>query len=101
MSGIVLGSQPTPMTLVLNEGSDFVATLVNQSGSWPATVVITLEVGTATWTATIDTTDARFEVDQVDVAAVITEDPKRFSLWYTDGETRLLWGRGNVMASRA
>lgn len=96
-----LGYSPTHMTLTLAEGGDFVTTLVSQDGDWPATAVITIEVGTAEWTATLVDNEARFSVDQVEVDAVIAESAKTFRLWYTDGDTRLLWGSGPVTVSRA
>lgn len=100
-TSVKLGYSPTSMTLALAEGSDFVTTLVSQDGDWPGTAVITIEVGSDTWTATLATNEARFNVDQVDVDAVIAERPNRFRLWYTDGGTRLLWGTGPVTVSRA
>lgn len=97
---VQLGYSPTPMSLTLSPGSDFVTTLVSQDGNWPTTAVISIEVGDATWTATLNLTEARFEVDQVAVDAVIAAKPTRFALWYEDGTTRLLWGTGPVVVPR-
>jgi hypothetical protein len=100
-TSVKLGYSPTSMTLALAQGGDFVTTLVSQDGNWPGTAVITIEVADATWTATLVTNEARFNVDQADVDAVIAKNPSKFRLWYTDGATRLLWGTGPVTVSRA
>lgn len=97
---VKLGYSPASMTLTLTEGGDFVTTLVSQDGDWPVTAVISIEVGAATWIATLSTNEARFNVDQIEVDAVVAEEPRSFSLWYVDGETRLLWGRGPVVVVR-
>lgn len=96
---VTLGYSPTQMRLLLTAGADFVTTLVSQDGDWPATAAITIEVGTATWTATLTGPEARFDVDQTEVDAVIAQTPRSFRLWYTDGEARLMWGRGPVLTS--
>lgn len=97
MSVVVdLGAEPIRLQLHLSRGGDFRTVLHSNSGDWPASAVITLGVGSSTWTATKAGADATFDVDVVAVDAVIAENPRTVKLWYEDGAARLLWGLGGV-----
>jgi len=94
---VTLGAVPIPLTVHLSRGSDFSCVLHSNSGDWPDSAEITLEVGTETWTAELAGPDATFTVDQDDVDTAIAAGPRHVRLWYTDGELRLLWGYANAV----
>jgi hypothetical protein len=96
MSTVALGADPIRVELHLSRGSDFTCVLHSNSGDWPDTAAITLEVGDATWTATAVGPDATFDIDLAAVDAIIAESPRTVRLWYEDGATRILWGLGPV-----
>jgi hypothetical protein len=100
MTMVTLGVVPKSMNLLLVPGADWVCNLRSQGDPWPATAVITIEIADTVWTATISDTTATFNIDQTEVDAIIALGPTRFSLWYTDGPSRLPWATGPVRVHR-
>lgn len=97
MTTVQLGAEPNRIAVYLNRDGDFSCVLHSASIDWPASSVITLTFGDATWTATKTGPDATFTADFADVNAVLTQAPCTARLWYTDGTVRLLWGLGPVI----
>lgn len=98
---IHLGFTPEPLTVTVAADSDFVATLVAEDG-WPAGTAIELRFPlpgqVIVWPATVDGTDAAWDVDVPEVAALIAARPWGVRLHYSDGAgTDLLWATGRVV----
>ena len=105
MTTISLGYKAIGLTIVLDSDTDFVSSLINQSGSWPGGTALSLvfHAGTtpvATWPATIVAERASWHVPHAEVAALLATDITDSRLIYTiaDGTT-LVWARGGVVRS--
>ena len=94
--GLYLGSKPELLRVMLSAGADFTTTLRLDS-PWPAGSVVTLVVGSLTWTATVSGTDATFSVDKAVTDTVVDQTPAR--LVYTNGSSDQVWARGMVVRS--
>lgn len=98
---INLGFVPLALTVTLAADADFAATLVAQDG-WPVDTQIELRFplpgSTVVWPATVVGTDAAWNVDIPDVAALLVGQPRRVRLYYSDGAgADLLWASGSVV----
>lgn len=95
---ITLGSVPENLSVVLSKDADFFTTLENADGAWSVTAQIKLVFSNGTtWTATIAGINATFNVDYVQVNAVITAKPTWVKLFYVDGTTEICWAIGRVV----
>lgn len=99
---LVLGSTPEELRVTLVRGADFVSTLRRKDGSnWPAGSQVLLEFIKSTppnveWSATISTSTVVWNVDQVEVDALIAVKARAVKLWYVEGGLRLLWAQGEI-----
>jgi len=94
-----LGSGPLPLHVTLTQDGDFICVIESQDGDWPGTAVISIlfnDDDVTTWTATLSTVDATFDVDKIEVNALIDKGPTRARLRYVDGSTDLIWAQGSV-----
>jgi len=99
-SGIALGWKPPRLIVNLNRDGDFVAELVSDTGDFPVDTEIELRFNRVgglpiVWPATIVGDSARWEVDKVDVAAVLDADPLSAKLHYGVGTLDIVWYRGD------
>lgn len=96
-----LGYTPEKFKLIVASGSDFFSSLRRSDDTdWPESSLVTLDFGNEMqWDATLDGPTATWDVDQAEVAAVIAAKPKKVRLWYVDGEVRLLWASGVLVAT--
>lgn len=96
-----LGNTPLPMTVTLTRGADFITTLRTADESpWPDAVTCRLDFDdtvATSWSATVVDDEIRFNVDKVDVDALIDSGPDTALLVYVDGAVDLAWGRGRVI----
>jgi hypothetical protein len=97
---IELGFEPEPMQLNLSADADFVCRLVAEDG-WPEGTQIELRFpvagSTTVWAATIDGTDAAWNVPAADVAVLVGARPRTVRLHYRSSGSDLLWARGQVV----
>lgn len=101
---IVLGPQPVEFRLNLPAGADFVAEIVipdDESALDPAGSVelrFTDLTPVVVWAATIDPAGrlVRWNVDEIDVDAVLAAGPRKVRLHYELAESDLLWARGRT-----
>jgi hypothetical protein len=101
-----LGNEPKKATLYLNAGADHTSTIQREGiEPWDPATDIYLEIefadkSEAVATAVIDGTNAIITIDQDDVDAYIARRPRKVRVWYHLGETRLLWGLGEVRVTK-
>lgn len=90
---VQLGLQPNTLRVMLTTDADFYCTL-RLNEDWPAGTVLSLVVGSLTWTATIGGADAVFSVDKA--IANTVGDGATAKLVYTNGTTDQVWALGTV-----
>lgn len=101
---VTLGAEPHDLTVILVRGADFRCVL-ELAALWPSTAQVSLAIetreppGTVTWTATRSGTDMSFNVDVVEVNALIAQNPREARLWHVDGTLKVLWAKGQVKVS--
>ncbi|MEQ7847712.1 LtfC-like domain-containing protein [Nocardioides kribbensis] len=93
MTTLKLGVDPGDMELILTDGADFRADIINEVGgvdtNWPTgtslTLSITGDAATYTWPATITGATASWSVDKADTALISARSKVR--LIYVNGTT--------------
>lgn len=101
---ITLGQAQLPFTVLLAEGADFVATITYDDGDYPGGLSVDLKFDDpddTVWPATIVGDTLTWDVDKAEVATLISGDPKRAIVTWTDGALDLIWMRGRVSISRS
>lgn len=102
-----LGQAPDTLRVTLVGGADFVSSLRRKDGTpWPANSSLKLAFSPTTgsvveWAATFANAVAIWDVDQVDVDALIALKPRVVRLWYSEGDLRLLWAQGDIDIRRS
>lgn len=93
-----LGYAPQDFLVLLTPGADFVASLRRTDEEpWPDGLVLTIDLGGPhQWVAELAGQEASWDVDAEAVDAALAASPSKARLWYTQGDTRLLWATGRV-----
>lgn len=98
MTSFSLGQTPHQMTLELAADTDFIAVLRRTDGAdWDVGTAIEVAIGDEVWPAAISGPNATWEVDEVDVNALIATNPKKARLYYSLGTQKVLWASGPVV----
>lgn len=98
---VALGIQPQTVDVLLPAGEDFVATIRNPDGDWPAGIGVVLELtgpsGFTEWHAQVSGDEIAWDVDNADVAAARAAGARTARLVYVEADgTRLPWAKGRV-----
>lgn len=93
-NGLNLGLRSERLLVHLTDGGDFQCVL-ELDEDWPVGTSLNLEVGAATWAATISGAEASFVVDKAD--ADLVPDGTTARLVYSNGTTDQVWATGTVV----
>lgn len=100
MADIVLGSTPKSLAVILVKDTDFFTTLRTEDDSdWPVGTQIKLVLGSHTYNAVIDGSDASISIDSDTVNTLIAERVTKAKLMYINGSADIGWAVGEVIAS--
>ena len=101
-----VGAKPAKLKVNLVRGADLSHTMRRSDGtSWLAGTVVSMVFEYSTGTpdtvvAAVDGADLRFDLDSVEVDAVIAKRPKKVRVWYEIGDVRLLWAVGEAVVTK-
>lgn len=101
MATVTLGSVPQMLKVILTKNADFVASMKKADNtSWPsAQLFLQFEIKDASpivWQASFSGAVASWNVDLVDVNALLAAKPRGVKLWYDEGDYEALWAQGEI-----
>jgi hypothetical protein len=102
MAEVSFGFVPVQGTMYLSRYGDFVAEIVSDTGVWPdnAEVEFRFQPANTTtftvWTGTVSGALATWNVDKVQVAALLDAGATEYLLMYTQDTYDLEWSKGPV-----
>lgn len=102
MADLALGTAPLSLDVLLPRDADFIATLTRDDDvAWADTATVFLQFNfrnapAQQWDAELDGASVLFNVDKVEVNAVLDARPSNVKLWFIDGDVEVLWASGKV-----
>lgn len=106
MSTLTLGAQPVELDVILNADADFAPSIARDDDSNFSVGAVLKLVFTfrgsdpVEWISSINGSTATWNIDKVQVNAVIAAHPSSVKLWLIEGSTETLWATGIVTANR-
>ena len=96
MAHLTLGNTPIDLEVRLTQDADFICGMDSLDGDWPESAVATLVFPTTSWQGVTAGASIDWNIDKVEVNALIDTRPSWVQLKYVDGDTDITWGSGRV-----